>query len=379
MGKKVLIIGAGPAGLAAADAAARHGAEVRLCGDEPYPPYWRPRLTHFLAEPAPAENLAVKKSEWYVQNGITLETGRKAVHVDTARKQVAWADGRLESYDTLVLAAGSEPNMPQVPGAEHAMTLRSYDDAVKIRKAALAAGRAVVIGGGLLGLETVWELNAAGVRSALVERNRWLMPRQLNRSAGRYLQARLETRGIQFIIGQDPSTLGDLYSGACVVLAAGVHAGTAFLEGSGITVGRAGVTVDDRMRTSAADVYACGDIAEYSGRSWGLIIIADAQGRVAGANAAGGEAAYVETPPSPILKTGDVAVFSVGDVSEGEGITSISEETPDAYKCLMVREGILAGAVLIGDTKAGMKLKKAVAEKRPVNSEDNIMNIINAL
>lgn len=378
MANKVLIIGAGPAGLAAADAASALGAEVRLCGGEPYAPYWRPKLTHWLSEPVPQEQLAIKKPEWYSQRGIQLETGKTAVRADTAAKRVYWADGSDTAYDALVLAAGSEPNMPKVPGAEDALALRTYDDAVRLRAAALKAGRAVIVGGGLLGLETAWELNAAGVPATLVERNRWLMPRQLDEPGGRYLQSKLEARGISFSIGQDPSVLSELYRGACVVLAVGVHANRSLLEGSGIDTGKA-VTVDERMQTSAPDVYACGDAAEFMGRCWGLISVAQEQGKVAGANAAGGDAVYKETPPSPVLKTGDVSVFSVGDITESEGVTALREETDTGYKCLMIRGGALAGAILIGDTKAGMKLKKAVAEKRRVDGGDTILDIINTL
>jgi NAD(P)H-nitrite reductase large subunit len=378
MGKKVLIVGAGPAGLAAAEAAALRGAEVRLCGGESYPPYWRPRLTHWLSEPVPIEKLAIRKPEWYAERGIRLETGKTAVRVDTAGKAVRWADGSADGYDALVLAAGAEPNMPQIPGAADALALRGYDDAARLREAALAAGRAVIVGGGLLGLETAWELNAAGVGSTLVERNRWLMPRQLDRPGGQYLQRKLEARGIVFVVGQDPALLGELYHGACVVLAAGVRANLAFLEGSGVTQGR-GVTVDDRMRASAAGVYACGDIAEFMGRSWGLLPVAEAQGKVAGANAAGGDEAYAETPPSPVLKTGDVAVFSVGDVAGGEGVVALREENEAGYKCLFVREGVLVGAALIGDMKAGMKLKKAVAEKRRLDGAADVKTAMEML
>jgi NAD(P)H-nitrite reductase large subunit len=374
----VLILGAGPAGLAAAEAAAAQGAEVTLCGEEHYPPYWRPRLTHALSKPEPVEKLLIKKPDWYAQNGVVLLTDRTAQRIDAGHRKVFWKSGDETPYDALVLAAGASPNIPAVAGVKTAYALRSYDDAVKIRQAALETGKAVIIGGGLLGLETAWELNNAGVKTALIERSPWLMPRQLNREGGQYLQHRLEFTGITLITGIDPSNLQEYYAGACVILCAGVQATLTVLEGSGILANRS-VIVDDHMRTNMDGIYACGDIAEYQGRNWGLMSVAQEQGKVAGANAAGGDTTYVETPPSPMLKVGAVSVFSVGDVAVGDGIVELSEEKADGYTCLMLKDNVLMGAVLIGNTAAGMKLKKAVAEHRSfagINSTTEIIGLL---
>jgi NAD(P)H-nitrite reductase large subunit len=375
---QVLIIGAGPAGLAAAEAAATIGAAVTLCGGESYAPYWRPRLTHCLSEMVAAEKLAIKKPEWYEQNKIQLLTARVAVRIDTAEKKVLWQGGDSTPYDTLVLAAGAQPNLPQIEGVKNGVSLRTYDDAVKLRQEALKAGKAVIIGGGLLGLETAWELNAAGVKTTLIERSPWLMPRQLTRDSGLYLQRRLESSGLQLIVGAEPSTLQELYTDACVILCAGVQANLSILQGTSIAANRS-IIVDDHMRTNVEGIYACGDIAEYQGRCWGLMSVAQEQGKVAGANAAGGNAAYAETPPSPMLKVGIVSVFSVGDVSTGEGVVVLSREDETGYRCLLLKDGILTGAVLIGSTASGVKLKKAVAEKRSFADSLSMDEILNQL
>lgn len=379
MGKNVLIIGAGPAGLAAAEAAAALGASVTLAGAEPYAPYWRPQLTRCLAEPKSAEALAIKKPEWYAQKGIRLLLGKTAEWIDAAGKRVLWMNGgEAFPYDALIVAAGSSPVLPPISGTEGALTLRSYEDAVRIRAQALAKGKAAVIGGGLLGLETAWELMNAGAKVALAERAPWLLPRQLNREGGQYLQRRLESLGIRFFIGQEPGTLAELYQDACTVVAAGVRANLQALDGTGVALGRA-VTVDDHMRTSVDGIYACGDVAEYQGRCWGLLSVAQEQGKIAGANAAGGEAVYVETPPSPMLKVGPVSVFSVGDMAEGDGVLALAQETKAGYACLTLKDGTLVGAALVGDTKAGMKLKKAVAEKREFRDAKKADEILSAI
>ena len=378
MSSHVLIIGAGPAGLAAAEAASGRGARVTLCGTEPYPPYWRPRLTHFLSAPVEADKLLIRKPEWYVEHGIELKTGMTAESVCLERKVAQWADGSKTTWDGLVLATGSTASVPAVVGAEHAMTLRTYDDAVQLRKSALASGQVTIVGGGLLGLEAAWELNAAGVSTTLIERNQWLMPRQLNRTGGEFLKRKLEQAGLTIVIGRDPSSMGELYADRCVILCAGVQANLSAIAGTGIQTGRA-IVVDDQMKTSADGVYACGDVAEYNGRSWGLLPVAQEQGKVAGANAAGGDAVYVETPPSPMLKIGAVGVFSVGSVAEGEGILSLSEQTEDSYACVMLRDGVISGAVLAGNTAMGMKLKKAVGEKRVFSGIQNLSDVFKML
>jgi nitrite reductase (NADH) large subunit len=352
---------------------------VTLAGAEPYAPYWRPQLTRFLSEPRPADALAIKKPEWYAQNGVRLLLGKTAERIDIPGKRVLWVNGGEASfYDALIVAAGSLPMLPPFAGAEGALTLRSYDDAVKIREQALAKGKATVVGGGLLGLETAWELNNSGVKVSLVERSPWLLPRQLNRKGGLYLQRRLESSGIRFFIGQEPGTFAELYQDACTVVAAGVRSNLQALDSTGVALGRA-VVVDDHMRTSLEGVFACGDIAEYQGRCWGLLSVAQEQGKIAGANAAGGEVVYLETPPSPMLKAGPVSVFSVGDMAEGDGVLALSQETEAGYACLTLKDGTLVGAALVGDTKPGMKLKKAVAEKREFRDAKKADEILSAI
>ncbi len=375
---QVLIIGAGPAGLAAADSAAAQGASVTLCGAEPYAPYWRPRLTHCLSEPTEAAALAIRKPEWFSSRGVTLLTGITAEQLDAERKTARFTDGTVLMWDSLVLATGALPNRPNLPCKVPPITLRNFDDAVRLRSAALAVGRAIVVGGGLLGLETAWELNTAGVKTAVIELAPWLMPRQLNQAAGRYLQRRLEESGMEIMTGQDPQTCPGVYEGACVVLCAGVRADLSLVLGTAITAGRS-ILVDEHMRTNIPGIYACGDAAEFNGRNWCLMTVAQEQGKVAGANAAGGNITYVETPPSPMLKVGALNVLSVGDITEGDGIASLGEETDAGYGCLMIRDSMLVGAVLVGDTKAGMKLKKAVGEQIKVSGALNFSDVIHQL
>ncbi len=373
--KRVLILGAGPAGVAAAEAAAARGAAVTLCGAEPYAPYFRPRLPRLLAEPLPAAALAIRKPEWFEKTGVTLRLNARAVAVDAAAQAVTFADGSALGYDALVLAVGAECFIPPVPGAEP-MALRSYDDAVDIRACALERRRAVVVGGGLLGLETAWELNNAGAQVTVIERLPWLLPRQLNREGGDYLQKQLEERGFTLHVGADPADFQPLYDGACVVVAAGIRPCVALAQAAGAACERA-VVVDEHMATSLPGVFACGDAAQFQGRNWGLMPTAQEQGKVAGANAAGDSLSYVDAPPSPMLKVGTLGVFSTGDMS-GEGARALMD-FDGGYGCAMLREDVIVGAALVGNTSAAQKLRRAVAEGRAFPGAREFADILTAL
>ena len=371
-----MILGAGPAGVAAAQAAAAGGAAVTLCGAEPYAPYFRPRLPRLLAEPAEAAALAIKKPDWFAANGVTLRVGLRATALDAAARRVTFADGSTLSYDALVLATGAECFVPPVPGAQP-MALRSYDDAVAIRACALQTGRAVVVGGGLLGLETAWELNNAGVATTVIERLPWLLPRQLNREGGDYLQKQLEDRGFALHVGADPADFQDYYAGACVVVAAGIRPCTGLAQAAGAACERA-VVVDERMATSLPGVFACGDAAQFQGRNWGLMPTAQEQGRVAGANAAGGNDRYVDAPPSPMLKIGGIlSVFSTGDVN-AEGSRALMS-FDSGFGCAVLKDDVLVGAALVGSTAAAQKLRKAVAEGRAFSGVQDFAAVLAAL
>lgn len=369
---EVLVIGAGPAGLYAAEAASK-SAKTVLAGSEKYLPYYRPRLSKILSGLVPPEELAIKKADWFTSRGIEFLPGLTAVKLEPQQKKVFWGDGSFTEYGRLILAAGSHSFIPAIPGVERPFALRSYDDAAAIHEAAVKNGRAVVFGGGLLGLETAYNLREAGVEVTVIERNAWLLNRQLPKEGGEYIASFLEKDGIQLVFNADMEKQQERTRDTCVVIAAGVRPNMEFLQGSGIRTDKA-VVVDAFMRTNVPDIFACGDIAEYNGKSPGLWPVAMEQGKAAGANAVGANLAYEEVLPSPLLKVGNLSVFSAGD--NGSGATC-SESSGDAFRSVTLKDNILVGGVLIGDISKMNKLKNAIGQKREftdVKSPEDVFN-----
>ncbi|HBQ63976.1 MAG TPA: hypothetical protein DD727_03450 [Clostridiales bacterium] len=374
---QILILGAGMAGLYAAEAATAKGAQVLMAGEEPNPPYWRPRLPRLLAGMQPVERILVRSPQDLEAKQIRFVPGLKAAKILPGRHQVIWTDGSATRYDSLVLAMGASPFIPSMGDRRDVLALRTYADAVKIRERALSAGKALVAGGGLLGLETAWHLKEAGVNVLVVEKLPWLLPRQLPRDGGEFLRRRLEASGLTVRVGLDPAEVGPDFEDACVVAAAGIRPNTALAMEAGIACGR-GITADDRMETRIPGIYVCGDAAEYNGRNWGLIPVAQEQGRIAGENAAGVTSRYAEKLPSPMLRVGDVSVFSMGMGSDDAESGHYSEESETGYRCIRAGRGQVTGAALIGDMTDRALLTRAVAEAAPV-SEAGYAQILDSL
>lgn len=370
---EILVLGAGPAGFYAAAQAAARNKNVALAGSEKHAPYYRPQLTRVLSAPVSPEALAIKPAAWMEKNNIAFLPEHTAQKVDTENKKVFWQDQSFTAFDKLVIAAGSHSFMPPIPGVERPFALRSYEDALLIREAAIKAGSAVILGGGLLGLETAYHLNEIGVKVTVFERGAALLSRQLPRQGGEMLADLLSAYGIRFITNADTDKVRADFPDACVIVAAGVRPNTAFLSGSGILIYKA-VVVDAQMRTSIRDIYACGDVAEFNGNTPGLFSIAIQQGKTAGANAAGAQDAYIETPPSPTLKIGDLSIFSAGDNQDGD---VFFETGAGSFKSVTLKDGILTGGALIGDITMANKLKNAITQKRKFENARNIHDVLN--
>jgi nitrite reductase (NADH) large subunit len=384
MADRVVIIGGGIAAVSAAEAlrTAAPGAGIVVLSKEDRLPYHRLNLTRYLAGEVAAENLPIHSADWYTERGITLRLGEAAASFDGSRKTVRLGSGEELAWDTLILAAGSHPFVPPVPGAsrEGVTALRTKDEADRILAAAARGGRCVCIGGGILGLETAGALARRGATVTVIEGFGWLLPRQLDQRAGELLADRVRGIGVDLrlkakvreLVG-DECVRGVELEGAgvldadLVVLATGVRPNSYLARMVGLEVA-GGVVVDDRLRTSHPAIYAAGDVASHRGVVYGTWGPAQFQGTIAGMNAAGGEVEFGGIPRSNTLKVLDVDLFSIGVVTPEDASSEVmSHETSDGhFYRFVIRDNALVGAILLGDTRLTARVKSLVESKADV-------------
>jgi len=383
---KFVIIGNGVAGVTAARALSEAGAEVEVYTQEVHHYYPRPRLQEFLTGEIELEELPFYPPAWYEERDISVYLRAEVVGLDPAWKRINLTDGRQVLYDRLLLATGSRPFVPPIEGVgqDGVFTLRTVEDALAIKKWAAGAKRAVVVGGGLLGLEAARVLMALGLGVAVLEQGPYLLSRQLDAEGGTLLRELIEAMGIevvleassQAILGDGTSPLppsipptlggrgaGGLASGVLlqdgrriegdlILISAGVRCNVRLAQEAGLEVKR-GVVVDEHLRTSAEDIYAAGDVAEFRGRAYGIIPAAIEQARAAARNMLGEEVAYEGTIPSNTLQVMGIDCTSIGVVNPpaGEGYQELRKSEGGVYKKLVLQEGRLVGAILLGDKK----------------------------
>jgi len=365
--ERLVIVGSGMAGLKLVEelqSSCPGRYAITMIGAEPQAAYNRVLLSSMLAGEASAADIALRGAEWYAANGVTLMTGVTATRIADEGRAVALCDGRIIACDRIVLATGADPIRLPVAGADLAgvVTFRTAADVAVMRSHAAGSAPAVVIGGGLLGIEAAYGLARAGVPVTLLHVMDRLMERQLDAEGASLLASALEGKGIRLrlstqtraIRGHDrveaiETTAGEILPCGLVVMAVGVRSRTALAASAGIATGR-GILVDDQMQTSLRGVYALGDCAEHRGICYGLVEPAYAQARVLAAHLAGARASYGGSVLATNLKVSGVPVFSAGDF-EGAGAETIvmRDEGLRSYRKLVLRDGRLAGAVLVGD------------------------------
>jgi nitrite reductase (NADH) large subunit len=371
---QLVVVGNGMAGMRAVEeliARAPDRFAVTVIGAEPHPNYNRILLSAVLAGDKRLDEIVVNSHGWYAQHGIRLIAGTRATAIDRAARIVALADGTALSYDKLLLATGSKPLAPPIPGLgfPNVRAFRDIADAEAMIVAAQSGGRAVVIGGGLLGLEAAWGLKRRGMSVALVHLMPTLMERQLDIAAGELLRRDLESRGIAFftnseteeIVGRDQAEAVVLADGRripvdFVVLAVGIRPNIDLARSAGLDVNR-GVLVGDDMATSDPGIYAVGECIEHNGQVFGLVAPIWDQAAVAGARLAGDDAAvYIPPPVFTSLKITGVDVFSAGRLAAADAADeeiTLYDEKRGLYKKVILREDRVVGSVLYGSVADG--------------------------
>lgn len=394
---KLVVIGNGMAGIRAIEELLRIAPElyeITVFGAEPHPNYNRILLSPVLAGEQTVDQIILNPLSWYAEHGITLHTGKKVTQVDRRSRVVIAEDGTQAAYDRLLIATGSNPFILPVPGKDlqGVIAYRDIADTEMMIQTAQTHRHAVVIGGGLLGLEAANGLMLRGMQVTVVHVMPWLMERQLDDVAGRLLQKSLEDRGLRFMMGaQTEALLGD-DSGRVravrfkegqevpadlVVMAVGIRPNTALAESMGLHCHR-GIVVNDTMQTiTDPRIYSVGECAAHRGIAYGLVAPLFEQGKVCATHLAEfGIGRYTGSQTSTKLKVTGIDLFSAGNFMGGEGCEEIvlSDPMGGVYKKLVLKDDQLVGACLYGDTVDGSWYFKLLREGRKLGDiRDRLM------
>ncbi len=394
---KLVLVGNGMAGVRTLEELLKIAPDlydVTVFGAEPHPNYNRILLSPVLAGEQTLDEIVLNPLSWYEEHGIDLHLGKKVVDVDRRRRIVRAADGTEAEYDRLLLATGSNPFILPVPGKdlEGVIAYRDIADTDAMIDATSKYKHAVVIGGGLLGLEAANGLMLRGMQVSVVHLMPWLMERQLDDAAAKLLQKSLEDRGLKFLMGAQTQALiggkdgrvmavqfknGSEIPADLVVMAAGIRPNTELAEKIGIHCHR-GIVVTDTMQTiTDPRVYSVGECASHRGVAYGLVAPLFEQGKVCATHLAQfGIGRYPGSQVSTKLKVTGIDLFSAGNFTGGQDCEEIVMSDPygGVYKKLVIRDDKLVGACLYGDTVDGAWYFKLLREGRSVSDiRDKLM------
>lgn len=377
-----LILGNGAAGASAAEAIRERNetCSIVMVSNESVLSYNRPMLTKSMLASFNPSQLAIHDEKWYQDRNIINVLDKTVKSIDTQAKEVAFSDGLKLKYDKCIYALGSECFVPPIPGhdKEQVVAIRRLSDVVKIGKMLPNVKHAVVIGGGVLGLEAAWELSKAKCRVTIVEVANQLMGRQLDTGAGDMLKDIILGKGMDIRIGANVEEIegegavtgvrlagGEVIPAELVIVSAGVRANTKIAQEAGIQTDRA-IVVDEKMHTNLTDIYACGDCAQYEGINYAIWPQALEMGKVAGANAAGDSLAYETVNAALTFHGMDTALFAIGDNGKNPDIKYKTVEFKDPMKMIYEKyyfsNNRLCGAILLGDTSKMVKVTAQIEE-----------------
>lgn len=371
--RKLVIIGNGMAAGRVLDelfdrASSRY--DITIFGAEPRVNYDRIMLSPVLSGEKEFDQIIIHDDAWYAKHNIDLRKGETVVAIDRAAKAIRTQSGTVAQYDDLLVATGSRPILIPVHGAElpGVVTFRDLDDVNTMLAAAEKGGSAVVIGGGLLGLEAAAGLKMKGMKVTVVHLMPTLMERQLDPNAAYLLQKAIEQRGIDVLTEANTSAiLGDTHvtgvrlddgrklPADIVVMAVGIRPNMLLAKEAGLEV-RRGIVVDDHLRTSDPNIYAIGECVEHRGQCYGLVAPLYEMAKTLAATLAGEiVTGYTGSATSTKLKVTGVDLFSAGDFSEGSENDEVVLRDPrrGIYKRVILRDNRIVGAVLYGDTADG--------------------------
>ena len=387
MSEPLVIVGNGMAAARLVDELVRTSLgryAIAVIGEEPRLAYNRVLLSSVLAGETTSHEIELKPANWWRDRGVTVKYGSRVTEIDVGRSELKIQGDESIEYSRLVLATGSTPLRLNLPGVDLAgvCTFRDSRDVDMLLALAARKRPVVVIGGGLLGLEAAYGLAKAGTPVTLLHLMDRLMERQLDLPAADLLKTLVERTGVEVLLNADTARIhgerrvegveladGRRIAADAVVFAAGIRPSTSLASGSGLLVNR-GVVVDDHLQTSTENIFALGECAEHRGICYGLVEPAYEQAHVLAQHLSGKAAAYRGSVVATNLKVSGVNVFSAGDFLGADGSEAIllSDIRRGTYKKLVLAEGRLIGAVLIGDTSDALWYLEMIRGRKPVAS-----------
>jgi nitrite reductase (NADH) large subunit len=380
---RVVVAGNGMAGMRTVEELLKLGVADRVSitvfGAEPRGNYNRILLSPVLAGESQADDIMLHRPGWYTKRGITLHAGDPIIEIDRKRRLVTSRNGVVAPYDRLLIATGSDPIMLPLPGNKlpGVLTFRDLDDVNRMLEASADDRHAVVIGGGLLGLEAAHGLSLRGMKVTVVHLLDTLMERQLDAPAGALLKAALEKRGIKFrmrartqeILGSERATgvrfdTGEELPADLVVMAVGVRPNIELAKRAGVACDR-GILVDDTLQTFDPAIYAVGECVQHRRQTFGLVAPLWEQARISAQHIAEiGVSRFAGAVNATQLKVSGIDVFSAGDFAEAPHRESLvlSDGRRGIYKRVVLENNRVCGAVLFGDTREAARLKELITE-----------------
>ncbi len=370
---RLVVVGNGMAGIRAVEELLKMAPdlyEITIFGDEPHPNYNRILLTPVLAGEMALEETILNPLDWYAEHGITLHTGSRVTMIDRVKRRVVTEDGRVAPYDRLLLATGAAAAIAPIPGNDlpGVVSYRDMADVAALIRNSGLGGEAVVIGGGLLGLEVAHGLRARGMGVTVVHRRAWPLDKQLDARGGALLQRAMEARGVRFLLGKESAAvLGDTrvrglrftdggeIPADVLVMTIGIKPRIELAQAAGLQC-ETGILVNDTLQTYDPRIYAVGECVQHRGQTYGLVAPLFEQAKVAANHLAEyGRMRYQGSVTSTKLKVTGIELFSAGDFMGGDHCEEVTllDGGQGVYKKVILRENKVVGGLLYGDTGIG--------------------------
>lgn len=348
---------------------------ITIISSEDYLPYYRPMLSRAIGQELTKSRLYLAPETWYKERDINVVLSTEITKVLPDDKLVVATNGDTYDYTHLVIATGSSNYLPMPDAMDigGVLSIRSYDDILKLRDLLPKVKHAIVVGSGLLGLEAAWEFQEQNINVQILELKPHALPDQLDLEAASFLTEHIEEKGVKITCGKTIETIiekdgvvtgikcssGEEYPCDLLLFSTGSLPNIDLIKDTQILTDR-GIIVNEHMRTNIPNIYAAGDVTENEYKTSGLWVPAMEMGKVAGANIVDRKLYYEPASMATMLTAFDTKIFSIGEVKESPNMSSkaIIDPKKKFFKKIFAKDGILVGAILIGDISEGTRLAK---------------------